>query len=101
MRKDMTKIRNILFLCSGNTCRSPFAEYFAKYLKENKYKQELRDINFDSAGLYHYYEKPQEGTVKYLKSKEIDISGFKAKEIDRDLIKKHDIILGFEKKMAC
>lgn len=94
----MTKIRNMLFLCSGNTCRSPFAEYFARYLKEHKYKHELNDVNFDSAGIYHYYEKPQEGTEKYLKSKGIDISGFKAKEIDKDLIEKQDLILGFERK---
>ncbi|MHA1195668.1 MAG: arsenate reductase/protein-tyrosine-phosphatase family protein [Promethearchaeota archaeon] len=94
----MGKIKNVLFLCSGNTCRSPFAEYYAKWLKKTKYKEELKNVEFDSAGLYHYYEKPQKGTEEYLKTKGIDLSDFKAKEVDEDLIKKQDLILGFEEK---
>lgn len=98
MRIKLTKIHNMLFLCSGNTCRSPFAEYFAKWLKQTKYKDELKGINFDSAGLYHYYEEPQEGTLKYLNSKGININDFKAKDVDENLIEKQDLILGFERK---
>jgi len=94
----MSKIKRVLFLCSGNTCRSVAAEYLAKWYKNNKFKEELKDINFDSAGLFHYYEKPQEGTLKYLKSKGIEVNDFVAKRIDEELIKKHDLILGFEEK---
>lgn len=94
----MSKIRNVLFLCAGNTCRSPFAEYFAKGLKDNEYKEKLNEINFDSAGIYHYYEKPQEGTLKYLESKGIDASDFNAKEVTRELLEKQDLILTFEQK---
>jgi protein-tyrosine phosphatase len=94
----MLKIQNVLYFCAGNTCRSPFAEYYSKWLKKTKYREELIKINFDSAGLYHYYEYPQEGTVKYLQSKGIDISDFKAKKIDQDLLSKQDLILGFEEK---
>lgn len=98
MRTKLTKIHNVLFLCSGNTCRSPFAEYLAKWLKRTKYKDELKGIQFDSAGLYHYYEEPQEGTLKYLNSKGINISDFKAKDVDDVLIENQDLILGFERK---
>jgi protein-tyrosine-phosphatase len=94
----MAKINNVLFICSGNTCRSPFAEYYAKWLKKTKYKDKLNGVNFDSAGLYHYYEQPQEGTVKFLRSKGISIDDFQAKEVDEDLLDNHDLILGFEKK---
>ena len=94
----MSKIKRVLFLCSGNTCRSVAAEYLAKWYKNNKFKEELKDINFDSAGLYHYYETPQEGTLKYLKSKGIEVNDFVAKRIDEKLIKKQDLILGFEEK---
>ena len=58
----------------------------------------LKDVSFDSAGLFHYYETPQEGTIKYLNSKGIDISDFHAKKIDDDLLIKQDLILGFEQK---
>ncbi len=94
----MIKIKNVLFLCSGNTCRSPFAEYMAKWYNNTKFKEELKDVNFDSAGLYSYYKYPQEGTVNYLKSKGIDLSDFKAKKVDSDLIESQDLILGFENK---
>jgi len=94
----MPKINRVLYFCAGNTCRSPFAEYISKWLKNTKFNEKLRNVHFDSAGIYHYYEYPQEGTVKYLESKGIDISDFKAKKIDAELLEKQDIILGFEYK---
>ncbi|MFX1278470.1 MAG: hypothetical protein ACFFA3_03585 [Promethearchaeota archaeon] len=94
----MTKIENILYFCSGNTCRSPFAEYYSKLLKTTKFKEELKDVKFDSAGIYHYYKIAQPGTVNYLKTKGVDISDFKTKRIDRELLEKQDLVLGFEQK---
>ncbi|MBY9012127.1 MAG: hypothetical protein KGD70_07125 [Candidatus Lokiarchaeota archaeon] len=92
----MSKIKNVLFLCSGNSCRSVFAEYYAKWLKNTSYKEELRDVNFDSAGIRHYFETPREGTVKYLASKGISVDGFVAKDMTEELLNKQDLILGFE-----
>ena len=92
----MVKIKNILFLCSGNSCRSVFAEYYARWLKNTSYKDKLREINFDSAGIRHYFESPHESTVRYLNSKRISIDGFFPKDITEDLINKQDLILGFE-----
>jgi protein-tyrosine-phosphatase len=92
----MGKIKQVLFLCSGNTSRSPGAEYLAKWLKATKYKEDLKDVNFDSAGLYSYFKTPREGTAKYLKSKGINFNDFTGKQIDEDLVKNQDLILGFE-----
>ena len=94
----MTKIKRVLYICAGNTCRSPFAEAFSKWLKNSKYKKELKDVEFDSAGIYHYYETAQPGTVNYLKSKGIEFDDFKTKKVDTQLIEKQDLILGFEQK---
>ncbi|MDE7464210.1 MAG: low molecular weight protein arginine phosphatase [Clostridiales bacterium] len=41
---------NLIFVCTGNTCRSPMAEYmFKAYLKTKKRQS---DFNVQSAGLY-------------------------------------------------
>ena len=40
---------NILFLCSGNTCRSPMAAYLAADLAEKEYPD--AGFRFDSAGI--------------------------------------------------
>ena len=94
----MTEIKHVLYICAGNTCRSPFAEGFSNLLKASIYKEELKDVQFDSAGIYHYYKSAQPETVNYLKTKGIDISNFKTKRIDNDLLEQHDLILGFEQK---
>ena len=94
----MGKVRNVLFLCSGNTSRSPGAEYLAKWLKQTKFRDELKNVNFDSAGLYSYFKTPRDGTANYLKSKGIDFRDFEGKQIDEDLLLKQDLILGFEEK---
>ena len=91
-------IKHVLFYCAGNTCRSPFAEAYANWLKKTKFKKELREVEFDSAGIYHYYKTAQPGTVTYLKSKGIDISDFSTKKINSKLLEMQDLILGFEKK---
>jgi protein-tyrosine phosphatase len=94
----MTKIKRVLYICAGNTCRSPAAFGFSNLFKITKFKEDLKKVNFDSAGIYHYYKTAQPGTVNYLKSKGIDISDFKTKRIDEDLLEQQDLILGFEQK---
>jgi len=94
----MTQIKRVLYICSGNTCRSPFAVSFSNLLKTTKFKEELKDVEFDSAGIYHYYKTAQPETVNYLKSKGVDISDFKTKRVDEDLLEQQDLILGFEQK---
>jgi protein-tyrosine-phosphatase len=92
----MGKVKNVLFLCSGNTSRSPGAEYIAKWLKQTKFRDDLKDVYFDSAGLYSYFKTPRDGTANYLKSKGIDFSDFMGKQLNEDLLLKQDLILGFE-----
>ena len=39
-------MKSILFVCHGNICRSPMAEFIFKYLSKGKYKAESRDRLF-------------------------------------------------------
>lgn len=81
---------NILFVCTGNTCRSPMAEgIFKDMLKKNN----ITNINVSSAGISVFPgENANEKAIKALKEKEIDITGHRARQLS-DEIEKADLIL--------
>ena len=66
-------MKNILFLCTGNSCRSQMAEGWAKLLKSEKY-------NFYSAGTKEHGLNPRAVTV--MREVGVDISGQKSKTIN-------------------
>jgi len=91
------KIKNVLFICFGNTARSPAAEGIAKALKRDKYQEELKNIEFDSAGFFNVYKTAQSETKHYLKENwDIDFSDFKGKKMNRELLEKQDLILAMQ-----
>ena len=91
----------ILFVCTGNTCRSPMAEYL---MKDKIKKENLEDkIEVKSAGLFvdQNSVKPSTLAVEVLKEDyQIDMSGHKPQVIDIDLIMESDLILCMEETMA-
>ena len=93
----MPKIQRVLFICYANTCRSPAAEYFAKGLQDDKYSDELKGVNFDSAGWHDAFDDAQLETKNYVQAKSINMADFKPKLITRDLIEKQDLIIGMER----
>lgn len=80
----------VLFVCTGNTCRSPMAEGILKdILGERK-----TDIEVHSAGIFAGEDGPiSEHSIEAMKEIGIDISDYRSKSIDEDRIKKSDIIL--------
>lgn len=92
----MNKIKRVLFVCLGNTARSPAASYLARYYAK-KY-----DINLiiDSAGFFNAFSFMQPESQKYLDSKGIKYSDFIPKIINRNLLEKQDLILTMEQSHA-
>lgn len=88
----MSKIKNVLFVCLGNTARSPAAEYLARY-----YTKKLDiDLEVDSCGFFNAFSYMQPESRKYLDSKGIKHSDFVPKIINRNLLEKQDLILTME-----
>lgn len=91
----------ILFVCAGNTCRSPMAEYL---LKDKIKKQSLEDkIEVKSAGMFvdESSAKPSALAVEVLNEEyKIDMSAHKPQIINIDLIMESDLILCMEETMA-
>jgi len=92
----MSQIKKVLFICFGNTCRSPAAEYLSKWLQNSKYKGNIDDVIFDSAGFDNYFSYAQPETVSYINSKGADISDFRPKIFDKHLFEEQDLIITME-----
>jgi protein-tyrosine-phosphatase len=89
-------IKNVLWVCFGNTSRSPLALGLSLWLKNTKYKEQLKEISFDSAGFVNVFKTAQPETIDYLKTKNVDFTNFRGKIMDEELLEKQDLILVME-----
>lgn len=79
----------ILFVCTGNTCRSPMA---AALMRRRLDAAKAGDIRVDSAGLAAGGEPVTPEAAAVLKEIGIDIAGQRSKLLTRTLCQQADII---------
>lgn len=85
---------NILFVCTGNTCRSPMAQGL---LEDMARKKDL-DIVVKSAGVFALDgQSVSREAVQVLREEGINISHHRANMIHRDLVEESDLILTMSK----
>ena len=74
--------KSVLFVCTGNTCRSPMAEgLFQKAVSERE------DFAVASAGVAAYPGSPlSEETRKILKGRGVTLDGFESQPVSEELI---------------
>lgn len=82
----------IIFVCLGNICRSPMAEFICKDLLKNKYKN--INLKIDSAGTSGWNDGDgvHHGTASKLKEKKIDFKGFVSKKLTQKIFDENDMI---------
>ncbi len=80
----MTEKLNVLFLCTGNSCRSQMAEGWTRHLKGDR-------INAYSAGIEIHGLNP--AAVRVMAEAGVDISGYKSKHIDDFRDVKLDVVV--------
>lgn len=87
------QIKNVLFVCTGNTCRSPMAEALFNKLCAEKGV----DAKADSAGIFADGSRFSENTVRAMNEVEIDISDGVSKQITDSIVKNADLVLTMTK----
>ena len=82
----------MLFVCTGNTCRSPMAEQiFSEYLRRNKCAS-MADVS--SAGVYADNGRPmQPEAVGALSEMDLTIRPHKSRRVTVDILQNADVIV--------
>jgi len=84
-------LKKILFVCSGNTCRSPLAEGIAKKVFSQGKQFNSR---ISSAGSSALEGLPASAlAVKVAQANSLDLSNHKSRLLSRDLVKEADLIV--------
>jgi protein-tyrosine phosphatase len=84
-------LKNILFVCTGNICRSPMGEYLLKSMLTVIDNQK---INVSSAGTHSLVNFPADKPAQELMlSKGIDMSAHRARQLDDKILYEANLIL--------
>ena len=84
-------MKKILFVCHGNICRSPMAEYIFKYLTNDKYIVESRATSTEEIGNDMYY-KAKDILDKY----NIPYTKHRSRQITKKDYNSFDVIVCFD-----
>lgn len=90
----MTKV---LFVCTGNICRSPTAEGVFRHMIKASGLGDM--VTADSAGThsYHVGEPPDPRTVKAAAKRGVDLSGQRARRVRSEDFQQFDMILAMDR----
>ena len=90
-------MKHILFVCTGNTCRSAMASCICNYLSQKHSAQ----ISADSCGLAAYPSPASQNAVLALNELySLDLSSHISKNVSAELIEKADVIFAMTERHA-
>ncbi|KAF7598995.1 MAG: phosphotyrosine protein phosphatase [Candidatus Dactylopiibacterium carminicum] len=90
-------MKRILFVCTGNICRSPTAEGIARHVARARRLEDR--FEFDSAGTYDYHagEAPDSRARTAAKRRGYDLSALRARQVETADFHRFDLILAMDR----
>ena len=92
----MNKPVRILFVCHGNICRSPMAEFVMKFLVSKSGLDDSFVIDSKATSTEEIGNPPYPPVVRLLGQKGIPMPRHKASQIRADDYKNYDLIIGMD-----
>lgn len=83
----------VIFVCLGNICRSPMAEFICKHLLKTKYKNLHLKISSAGTSDWNKGQPMHRGTAKKLEENNIEHEGFSSKKITKKMFDENDLII--------
>ncbi|HMI54685.1 MAG TPA: low molecular weight protein arginine phosphatase [Gemmatimonadaceae bacterium] len=81
---------NLLFVCSGNTCRSPMAEALARKIAD---RRGIKDLNVSSAGTNAWDNVPATDEALLVgMERDVDLTGHRARMLTPEIVSEADLI---------
>ena len=93
----LASVRSVLFICTGNICRSPTAE--AVFRSKAEAAGLLEHLQIDSAGThaYHVGEAPDPRSQQYALARGYPMGDLRARQIRADDFARFDLLLAMDK----
>lgn len=81
---------NLLFVCSGNTCRSPLAEALARKIAD---RRGIEDLNVSSAGTNAWDNIPATDEALLIgMERDLDLTGHRSRKLTPAIVSEADLI---------
>jgi protein-tyrosine-phosphatase len=81
---------NLLFVCSGNTCRSPMAEAFARKIAD---RRGIQDLNVSSAGTNAYDNVPATDEALLVgMERGLDLTSHRSRMLTPEIVSDADLV---------
>lgn len=93
-KREALGVRRILFVCTGNTCRSPMAERLLRQMVDERLGEGAHQVIVESAGTWAADGEPGALFAEtVMEEEEINLTGHRSRRLTAEMVRAADLIL--------